>query len=51
MGLQSIALYPRQLTAISDVLREIKSLQIIRVHTAAYSVEDFWRRYDAGEFK
>src|SRR5262249_44088780 len=43
---------PPKVTRGMDALRRIKSLaKVIVVFSGEYPVEEFWKKYDAGEFK
>lgn len=51
MALQEINLTPRRITKGMDVLRRMKSLNGIAVDKGRrFPPEEFWKRYDAGEF-
>ena len=52
LNLVEIDFVPRTITQGMDVLRQMKSLKAIRVRGGPrLAAEDFWKRYDAGEFK
>jgi serine/threonine protein kinase len=54
MNLTEVIFTPSQITSGIDVLRRMKSLKTIAVGWNAkerYSAEDFWTKYDKGEFK
>ena len=52
MPLEEIRLTPRNITQGLDVLRDMKSLNIIGItDTQSWPAAEFWARYDKGEFK
>lgn len=53
MNLEHIIVAPKAITRGMDVLRRMKSLKIIEVPggLGRFSPEEFWKRYDAKEFK
>jgi len=52
MELREISFSPKRITQGMDALRRMKSLVKISVeYQAAYTPAEFWKRYDAGEFK
>jgi hypothetical protein len=53
LNLKFIAITPQYVTKGMDVLRQMKSLQTIRIGEGKaneLSPAEFWKRYDAGEF-
>lgn len=53
MNLTEISLVPRNISKGMDMLRHMKSLKVIAIgYEARYKLtsEEFWKRYDAGEF-
>jgi len=54
MSLTEVRLTPKSITKGMGVLRQMKSLKTIGIDDAEqhrYSASEFWKRYDAGEFK
>jgi hypothetical protein len=52
LSLQEIIFTPRDIRRGMDVLRQMKSLTIISTDGRRnFTPEEFWKRYDAGEFK
>lgn len=51
LPLTDVGLSPKTISRGMDVLRRMKSLKTIRVGNAAFAPDEFWKRYDAGEFK
>lgn len=51
MNLQTIALMPKNITQGMDILRQMKSLKTVHDGVKAIPVAEFWKRYDAGEYK
>jgi hypothetical protein len=52
MNLEEIAFIPKQITRGMDVVRRMKSLKFIDLsNNARFPPAEFWKRYDAGEFK
>lgn len=51
MSLTEISLTPSNITQGLDGLRRMRSLQTIGVGSRAFPAAEFWKRYDAGEFK
>jgi hypothetical protein len=54
MELEFIYFTPKNIRTGLEVLRQMKSLKKIGLHWTAdrqFSAKEFWRRYDAGEFK
>jgi serine/threonine protein kinase/Leucine-rich repeat (LRR) protein len=54
MELEEILLTPRNITQGMDVLRQMKSLKTIGIHWQGnnkWPAAEFWKKYDAGEFK
>jgi serine/threonine protein kinase len=50
LELTTITLPPQNVTHGIDVLRHMQSLKSIGIDGIAYPSEEFWQRYDAGEF-
>jgi hypothetical protein len=55
MNLTEVRLSPKNITKGMDVLRPMKSLKTISVRQGSnqyflFSPEEFWKKYDAGEF-
>ncbi len=50
MSLADVTFTPRNITQGMDVFRRAKSLQRINAWPRAYSFDEFWKKYDAGEF-
>jgi eukaryotic-like serine/threonine-protein kinase len=53
MDLKRVAFSPNQIRSGMDVLRRMKKLQDVRVswqENKVYTPEEFWKKYDAGEF-
>ncbi|MBL8796932.1 MAG: hypothetical protein JNM56_23730 [Planctomycetia bacterium] len=53
-GLQLVEIdfVPKSISKGMDVLRQMKSLKAIRVRgSMRFTPEEFWKRYDGGEFK
>ena len=53
MNLVEISIAPKNITKGMDVIRQIKSLNRIEIgwkDTDKFSVAEFWKKYDAGEF-
>lgn len=50
--LKKIAITPKNISKGMDVLRQMKSIQIIGIdyYSESFSSKDFWKKYDAGEF-
>ena len=55
MNLSQIYLTPKNITKGMDILRQMKSLKTIGVGWGGdkdtFPPEQFWKRYEAGEFK
>lgn len=54
MPLTEVTVTPKNISKGMDVLREMKSLKTIGIGGDAkkkFAVEEFWKRYDTGEFK
>ena len=54
MSLTEVRLSPRYITRGIGVLRQMKSLKTIGIDwmgNVRWPAEEFWKRYDAGEFK
>jgi len=52
MKLAEIYFAPKNVTKGMNVLRQMKSLRMVRVSpNQEFPAEEFWKRYDAGEFK
>jgi tetratricopeptide (TPR) repeat protein len=49
-ALAELYLSPRNITRGLDVLRQMKGLKIITADEKRYTADEFWKRYDAGEF-
>jgi len=50
LSLTAISLTPQNITQGMDVIRQMKSLEAIGLDGTSFSPEDFWKKYDAGEF-
>jgi len=50
LKLTSITLTPKNITRGMDVIRQIQSLTSIGLDGIKFSSDEFWRKYDAGEF-
>jgi Leucine-rich repeat (LRR) protein len=51
VNLEALSLTPKRITGGLDVLRKMKSLKRISTsEDGGYPVEEFWKKYDAGEF-
>jgi hypothetical protein len=50
MNLTYVAITPKNITQGMDILRAMKSLTTIRQDTKPFPPDEFWKRYDAGEF-
>ena len=50
-GTRRIALVPQTITKGMDSLRRMDSLKTIQVVQTEYTPEEFWKGYDAGQFK
>ena len=53
LKLEEIRFTPKNITKGMDVLRQMKSLKTIGIgkDTEKWPAAEFWKRYDAGEFK
>lgn len=53
MNLETFRFYPKQITKGIEVLRSMKSLKTIIADPGPITgtAAEFWKRYDAGEFK
>ncbi|MBL8793787.1 MAG: protein kinase [Planctomycetia bacterium] len=52
MSLESLTLQPRTVKQGMEVVRRMKSLKFLSIDgVIRYTPEEFWKRYDAGEFK
>jgi len=54
MALTEVMLTPRTITKGMDVLRQMKSLKTISIGwdvKEKFTPNEFWKKYDAGEFK
>ncbi len=52
MPLTSLTITPRNITKGMDVFRQMPGLQTIGLeYTEMLSADEFWKKYDAGEFK
>ncbi|HUT34202.1 MAG TPA: protein kinase [Planctomycetota bacterium] len=51
MELEEISLSPRRITRGLEVVRRMKSIKRLTTYHQWMSPEDFWPKYDAGEFK
>jgi hypothetical protein len=51
MRLEAIGISPNRITRGMDALRRMRTLKTIRVGQDYYPAAEFWKRYDAGEFK
>lgn len=51
MSLKQITFFPKNIDKGMEVLRAMKSLETISTDGINYAADDFWRRFDAGEFK
>lgn len=50
MNLETITLTPKNITQGMELVRQMKSLQTIGLAGVVFPPEEFWRKYDAGEF-
>jgi len=52
LNLVEFDFFPKNITKGLEVIRQMKSLKTIRVRgTMRFTPDDFWKRFDAGEFK
>jgi hypothetical protein len=50
MNLKELWFTPRNITQGMDAVRQMKSLNGIGTGNNKFPAEEFWKRYDAGEF-
>ena len=51
MPLERIDLTPKNITQGLEILRDLKNLETILAGNNAWPAEEFWARYDKGEFR